>query len=101
MAEDIEFRPAAYLVDGITYHGHRGLREWIERAMETWSSLHGSPRALAGSGDRLAVAIDLEMVGRASDVPLAQTAFVVYTLRAGKVAGLDSYGSEREAIEAV
>jgi ketosteroid isomerase-like protein len=101
VTDDLDFRPPSHLLDGIVFRGHAGVRAWMETAAETWRELEGSPRVLATVGERVAVTIDMRLVGRDSGVPLNQRIFMVYTMREGKLAASIAYPSEREALQAV
>jgi ketosteroid isomerase-like protein len=101
VTDDIDFRPPAHLLDGITFSGPAGVRTWAIRSGETWREVHGAPRELATAGERVAVAIDLRLTGHGSGVPISQEAFFVYTLRDGKVAAAIAYPGEREALAAL
>ncbi len=99
--EDVELRPPSFWLDGVTFVGHEGVREWFRRQVESWSSLGGAPHVLAAAADRAAVAVDVRAVGHESGVPVDQRAYAVYTFRDGKMAALDSYASEAEALAAL
>ena len=101
VTDDVDLRPPAHMLDGITFRGHAGVRAWMERQAESWSELEGSPHELASVGDQLAMAIDMRLIGHESRVPVNQRAFFVYTLREGKVAAIIAYPGEREALEAL
>ena len=101
MTDDVDLRPPSHMLDGITFRGHAGVRAWMERMAESWSKLEASPHELASVGEQLVMAIDAQLIGHESGVPVNQRSFVVYTLRAGKVAAAIAYPGEREALEAV
>jgi ketosteroid isomerase-like protein len=73
----------------------------MERMKETWSMLEGSPHEVASAGEHLVMAVDTRSIGHESGVPINQRAFVVYTIREGKIAAIIAYASEREAREAL
>jgi ketosteroid isomerase-like protein len=101
VTEDIDLRPPSHLVDGVIFRGHAGVRAWAQRATEMWSESRSTAKLVASAGDHLVVAIDYELVGRDSGVPITQRSHAVYTLRDGKIAATIAYASEAEAITAM
>jgi ketosteroid isomerase-like protein len=101
MTDDVDFRPPSHRLDGTVFRGHAGVRAWMERSKETWSELEGSPHVVASVGDQIVMAIDTRGVGHESGVPIHQRAFMVYSVRDGKIAACIAYSSEHEALEAV
>lgn len=101
MTDDVDLRPPSHMLDGVTFRGHAGVRAWMERQTESWSRLEGSPHELATVGEHLVTAIDVQLIGHESGVPVNQRAFTVYTFRERKIAAIIAYPGEREALEAV
>jgi ketosteroid isomerase-like protein len=101
VTDDADLRPPSHRLDGIAFRGHAGIRAWMERMKETWSKLEGSPHKVASAGEHLVMAVDTLAIGHESGVPINQRAFVVYTMREGKIAAIIAYPSAREALEAV
>jgi ketosteroid isomerase-like protein len=101
LTDDVDLRPPSHRLDGIAFRGHTGVRAWMERMKETWSMLEGCPHEVASAGEHLVVAVDTRSIGHESGVPINQRAFVVYTMRGGKIAAIIAYPSAREALEAV
>ena len=101
MAEDCEWRPPSYAVDGESFVGPGGYVRWYERFKETWSSVRITA-AIRDAGERHAVAeVRLENVGRGSGAPVNQVFWIAYTIDDGKFTRIESYVSEAEALEAV
>jgi ketosteroid isomerase-like protein len=101
MTDDVDFRPPSHRLDGTVFRGHAGVRAWMERIKETWSELEGSPHAVASVGEHVVVAVDTRAVGHESGVPIHECAFVVYSVRNGKIGACIAYPSEHEALKAV
>lgn len=101
MTDDVDLRPPSHMLDGITFRGHAGVRAWMERQTESWSKLEGAPHELVTVGEHLVTAIDVQLIGHESGVPVNQRAFTVYTFREGKIAAIIAYPGERDALEAV
>jgi ketosteroid isomerase-like protein len=101
MTNDVDFRPPSHRLDGTVFRGHAGVLAWMERIKETWSELEGSPHVVASVGEQIVMAIDTRGVGRESGVPIHQRAFVVYSVRDGKIAACIAYSCERDALKAV
>jgi uncharacterized protein len=101
MTEDVDFRPPSHRLDGALFRGHAGMRAWMERISETWSKLEGTPHEVASAGERVVVAVDTRAIGHESGVPIDQRAFVVYSMRAGKIAACIAYSNKQDALKAV
>ena len=101
MTDDVDFRPPSHRLDGTVFRGHAGVRAWMEGIKETWSELEGSPHAVASVGEQIVMVVDTRGVGHDSGVPIHERAFVVYSVRYGKIAACIAYSSEHEALKAV
>lgn len=101
LTEDVDFRPPSHMMDGTVFRGHAGVRAWMERIEETWSELEGRPDVVASVGEQVVVAIDARAVGRESGVPIHERAFVVFSLRDGKIAASIACPGKHEALKVV
>jgi ketosteroid isomerase-like protein len=101
VTEDMDLRPPSHLVDGVVFRGHAGVRSWAARAAEMWSSASSTAHVVEAAGNRLVVAMDYELVGRDSGVPVSQRTYTLYRFRDGRIAAAIAYPSEAEALAAL
>jgi uncharacterized protein len=101
LTDDCEWRPPSYAVDGVSYLGPDGYRTWYEGLKESWSSVRLTP-TVSDAGNRHVVAeVAAEFIGLASGTPVKQRFWMAYRLDGGKVARMEAFASEAEALEAV
>jgi ketosteroid isomerase-like protein len=101
LAEDCEWRPPAYAVDGVAYLGHADYAAWFEGLKETWSSLDATA-TFSSAGDRHVIAeVRAAFIGRASATPVDVRYWIVYSLNQGKVTRMEAFRSQADALEAV
>lgn len=98
VTDDIDLRPPSHLLDGVVFRGHAGVRAWAKRAAEMWSEARTSAHLVAAAGNRLVMAIDYELVGRDSGVPVSQRAYTLYEVRSGKIAATIAYADKEAAL---
>jgi ketosteroid isomerase-like protein len=101
VTEDMDLRPPSHLVDCVVFRGHAGVRAWAARAQEMWSEARTTAHLVAGAGEHLVIAMDYDLVGRDSGVPVVARAYTLYEMRDGKIAASIAYPSEAEAISAM
>jgi ketosteroid isomerase-like protein len=84
-----------------SYRGHDGARRWWEDLFGVAPDFSLDIDEVRDLGDVLFVALRVHGHGRSSGVPVEQSLWQVVKLRHGKLVWWRSYGSEREALEAV
>src|ERR1700730_4246792 len=102
-AADAELRPAFIgggLIEGATYQGHAGIREFIAMQDETWATVKANPVTIRDLGNAALIEVNLEAVGRARGIPVDVMTWNVCAIRDGKVTGLVVYTTKEEALEA-
>src|SRR4051812_18631956 len=85
--------------DGRVYHGHDGVREFVENWRGLWESTHSEPERFLDAGDRVVV-LTLEMT-KAAGLEITEHHAEIYTLRAGKVVHWRAFVDQAEALAAV
>jgi ketosteroid isomerase-like protein len=88
------------LPDAGEYAGRDGFAEWASNWNESWESWRLEPQAFIDVGDSVVVLVKLSAVGRGSGVTVRRNDGMVWTVRAGKAARLEYYGSGEEALRA-
>ena len=48
---DVELIPIAALLEGTTYHGHDGVRQWVEDVKRDWAEFEARPTDFQDLGD--------------------------------------------------
>jgi ketosteroid isomerase-like protein len=93
--EDVEI--VGLLVSGEPLRGREAVRNWlVPEAIDQ----RGEPIEFRDLGGRVLVTCDWHTHGRGSGVDVDNRVYFLFTMRAGKVARLEAYGDEQEALEA-
>lgn len=101
MHPEVEFQPLRGVLEGTVYHGHEGVRRWLEEMGEDWDEYHLEmiDASEVGSGWVL-VQGRVQARGRASGVELDATAAWLCQLRDGLIGRLRFYRDFEAALEA-
>lgn len=98
--EDMEYRPMFGAVQGVTYHGPRGFREFFEEIEREWEieldPADFSYREL--DDDRVLVLGRMSVKGCASGVELSTPIGWVVTMRDGLASSLHAFPDEEKAL---
>ena len=101
MTEDLEWRPPSFALDGVSYSGHDGYTAWFEGLKTTWRRLELAWSLSDPGGQQVIGQLTGEFVGRESGTPIRQRFWIVYRLDGGKIAWMEAFASEQEALDAV
>jgi len=86
------------LLVGGELRGKEAARSWlVPEAIDQ----RGEPIEFRDLGGRVLVTCDWHIHGRGSGADVDTRLYMLFTMRAGKVARLESFGDEQEALEAV
>jgi uncharacterized protein len=100
-ASDIEIEASGLMLDQGTYRGHDGVRAYQEDLRKVWGdSLRSHPEEFIEHEDRVLVMSRTIATGHASGVIVDALVAHVWTIRSGKVARFQTFGSREEALEA-
>lgn len=99
--ERCEFRPLRAQLEGRTYHGHEGVRRFIDEMLEEWAELRFELGEVRAEGDRVAGVAVMEAQGRASGVDLQIPVGIVVRVRAGKAVEGAVYSDPQQAFAAL
>jgi ketosteroid isomerase-like protein len=100
---DVEWVPIMAILEGTTYHGHEGMRQWIDDVKRDWVAFEPRPEQFRDLGDdRVLVLGAWRAQGRGGDVLLdiPQAAWLIQ-IRNGKVVRLQTFTEQKKALEAV
>jgi ketosteroid isomerase-like protein len=101
LAPDVELVPLRAVLDGSIYHGHEGLRRWLDDMSEDWSefqlTLHGVRELRPGC---VLVDATIRLRGRSSGVAVDSPGAWLCDMRAAKVARIRFYADQAAALAA-
>jgi ketosteroid isomerase-like protein len=99
---NVEWVPIMAVLEGTTYHGHEGMRRWIEDMKQDWAAFEPRPEEFRGLGDDRVLALGgWRAQGRGGDVLLniPQAAWLIQ-VRNGKIVRLQTFTERKRALEA-
>jgi ketosteroid isomerase-like protein len=97
---DISRMQRAALYDKPIYHGHEGVRETWTESLGVFGEVDLHAREVIDAGDRVFAVVEEHAVGRASEAHVHAKHFAVWSLAGGKVARLQVFDDEQEALRA-
>ncbi len=98
---DIEWVEDPRRAAGQVHRGHEGVRRSWERWLDQWDDYETEPERFVDCGDDV-LAIALERArGRSSGANVSSPKYLVFTMRAGKIARYREFEDEQAALEAV
>jgi len=99
---DVEWTPITALLDGRTYRGPEGVREWVDEVERDWAVYEISWMEVRDLGGGRVLAFGVwDCLGRRGGVQLSfdQAAWLI-ELRGGKMSRLQTFADRNEALEA-
>jgi ketosteroid isomerase-like protein len=99
---DVEWIPINALLDGTTYRGHEGVRQWIEDVKRDWAVFEAKPEDFLDLGDdRVLVLGSWRARGRGGDelLDFPQAAWLEQ-VREGRIVRMQTFTERKEALEA-
>ncbi len=98
---NIEWVEDPQRADSRVYHGHEGVQESFERWLEQWDEYTGEGEQFIDCGDDVLVIAHERARGRMSGVSVSTRNYLVFTIRAGKIARYQEFYDEQAALKAV
>jgi ketosteroid isomerase-like protein len=99
---DFVVKRVAPMPDPTPYHGPEGLVQILADWVEGFDEFEMRPEEyIDAGGEQVVLRLHQAAVGAVSRVPIEADFWFVHTLRNGKIVGLDIYGSESQALQAV
>ncbi len=97
-----EWRPAISPggMEGRTYNGHDGLREWLAEVAESWETFEARDFSARPAGETVVVLGYIHARGRASGVEIDRELAQVWEMEDGKALRATAYATHTEALEA-
>lgn len=101
MDPDVELVPLRAVLEGTTFHGHDGVREFFERVDDDWEVFQLEVSEVDDLGPHRVLTLGrLTARGRASGVSVDATGAWVTDVRNGKITRLRFYSDRDQAVEA-
>ncbi len=98
---EVEFKEIALTLDSATYHGHAGVRAWMEIGQEAFAGVWFEVEKMTVRGDAVVTTIWAHGRGAGSGAEFRTRIAHAMRLRNGKAVFIASYPSEREALDAL
>lgn len=99
---EVEFVSIFAGMEGRTYRGYEGLREYFADMRDTWTEFHRDIEEMMDAGDnQVVVFFRLRGTARASGVPVDEQVTTVFELRKGLLYRMVVFRDREEALEAV
>ncbi len=99
---DVEWIPVMAILEGRSYHGHEGVRQWIEDMKRDWEAFEPKPEDFRDLGDdRVLTLGSWHARGRGGDAPLdfPQAAWLGQ-YREGKLVRMQTFTERKDALKA-
>jgi len=97
--EDVEFDWSRRMLDGEVFHGHEGLRQFMQDTLEIFDEIHIPAEDVTDLGDDVVLlAGSARFRGHASGLDVEAYAANLWTVRDGKVARFRFYQSKEDAL---
>ena len=97
--EDVEFDWSRRMLDGEVFHGHEGVRRFMQGAWEVFDEIHIPAEDLTELGNGVVLlAGKARFKGHASGLDVEASAANLWTVRDGKVCRFRFYQSKEEAL---
>jgi ketosteroid isomerase-like protein len=98
---DVEFVSIFAGLEGRTYRGYNGLREYFADIRDTWTEFHRDiEKMIDAGGDQVVVFFHLRGMARASGVPVDEQVTTIFRLRGGRLYRMVVFRDRDEALEA-
>jgi ketosteroid isomerase-like protein len=99
-ATDVRIDMSRRVFNPDVYEGHDGLRRLGAEVQEVWEEFRIEPERFVDAGDRVIVIEVRRGRGSGSGVEVKQRSGVIWTLREGKVVGMQTDLDPQEALDA-
>jgi ketosteroid isomerase-like protein len=96
---DIDLTPVVELPGVETYHGHEGVRRYLQTTREAFGEFGWEPQEFVDLGDHVLVPTRFFAEGRGSGVPVEAVVYNVWTVRNGKVVRVRGSMDRSKALE--
>jgi ketosteroid isomerase-like protein len=100
-ADDVHIDMSRRVFNPDVYDGHEGLRRLVREMQEVWEEFRITPERFVDAGDRVVVIETRRGRGRTSGAAVEQRAGVIWTLRGGRIAGMETDFDPATVLETV
>ena len=98
---DCEWLPFRAQLEGMTYRGHSGIRQFVRDMDDDWEDFRIEPMEFHDRDQWVAVVGCVTATGRGSGVDLDSVAGFLFEVRSGRMLRVVSYSDPAEALAAV
>jgi len=99
---DHEFVSRITAVEGQSYRGAPGFRDWLAHQADAWESWHTTVEEVTTLDEDCVLAvIAFHAESRRTSVPIEDRFVAVYTIRDGKILRTETYRTREQAVESV
>ena len=98
-AEDVEFTSLVAEVEGTTFRGHDGIRDWWESVLGAFADARWDLLDFCGDGER--GVLHFRVTGMLGGVPVEQVMWQAVRSQDGKLTWWAAFRTERDALKAV
>lgn len=82
---EVEWQTALGAMEGVVYHGHEGMRQWVHDIEENWEQMDAEVEGLFDTGERAVAVFRVRLRGLVSGAGADQRVVHVWQLRGGKL----------------
>jgi ketosteroid isomerase-like protein len=101
IANDFELHSQFGGVEGRTYRGHGDIPRYFEDLADAWHDYRAEPLdPVQGEEGKVACTLLVTAEAEQSGIKMEQRLGAVFTVRRGKIVGIDAYPARAEALEA-
>ena len=97
---EVEWDVSRRIFDPGVYHGHDGVREFVDGLRDVWESGRIEPLEFIPAGEEVVVPVRLAFVSKTERQPVTANAAHLWTMRDGKVIRHCVFQTRAEALEA-
>jgi ketosteroid isomerase-like protein len=100
MDPEIEWTTTTAYLEAGTYHGHDGVRQFVQRASTQVEDVHVDVEEMIGGGEDVVVPTKIEARSRQGGAPIAIRLTVVVSLRDGSIILIRNFANPDDALAA-
>ena len=99
ISDDVVYVSPPTMPDGKTYHGHKGVLQWVVDWRQEWTDYELDVLRVHDLGDRVLTVERNRATGKRSGVGVDMQTVSLWTLRDSKVARWQGFATEEEALQ--
>ena len=96
---EIEWTTAITYLKAGTYHGHEGVRKWMQGAFADWDNLRVEPERFIDAAEQVVIPLQITVLGK-TDTRAVFNFTTVAELQRGMIVRIRNFKDQAEALEA-